>query len=147
MGTLTRARDAVKSDESLHKMLIRDGKDGLLLDVDGDSIADVGLFDANTDGNIDTLAVDIYKTGKFNLYIMDSDMRGAPDTVYISEKGTGDLKRIEKGAGIASRLSDAAQELCRAINSGKCHASDIFHKLKEFNRLVVCTRDMVNRTR
>ncbi|MBR6400675.1 MAG: hypothetical protein IKS17_05575 [Firmicutes bacterium] len=147
MGTLAKARKAVTEDDILSRMLIRDGKDGLLLDVDGDNIADVGLFDSNTDGDIDTLAADVFNTGDFNLYIMDMDMTGVPDTIYISEKKGGRLKRIQMGAGIEARLTDAAEELCTVINQKNTIASDIFHKLQELNKLIVCTRNVVNRTR
>ena len=38
-------------------MLVRGSRHEILLDLDGDGQADIGLIDENTDGDIDTVAV------------------------------------------------------------------------------------------
>ena len=74
MCTVLKAKSVMKSDNELRKMLLRGDIYEIILDLDGDSSADIGLYDSNKDGEIDTVAADVFKTGDFNLYTINEQM-------------------------------------------------------------------------
>ena len=71
MGTLRELKFKMKSDKDLRPMLVRSMRHELLIDLDGDKVADIALIDSNRDGDLDTIAVDTTGNGDFNLYIGD----------------------------------------------------------------------------
>ena len=74
MGTVKELKKYMKSDEELRTMLVRSGRHEVLIDLDGDKVADIALVDNNEDGDIDMIAVDVTGNGDFNLYIGDDDV-------------------------------------------------------------------------
>ena len=87
MGTLKELKKTMRSDEELKEMLVRSSLHELLIDLDGDKIADIALVDNNRDGDIDTIAIDTTGNGDFNLYMGDVDGNGVIDTVEFYKDG------------------------------------------------------------
>ena len=83
MGTLRDLKKEMRSDPELKEMLVRSSHREILIDLDGDGVADIGLIDYNHDGDIDMISVDTTGNGDFNLYVGDQDANGIPDTVEI----------------------------------------------------------------
>ena len=81
MGTLKETKKMMRNDPELCSMLVRSTRRNLLVDLDGDGIADIALMDDNHDGDIDMIAVDVTGNGDFNFYVGDADANGIIDTV------------------------------------------------------------------
>lgn len=59
MGTLRKVKLVAKLDKDLRKMLVKGGRNEILVDLDGDKEADIMLSDTSGDGNIDTIVADL----------------------------------------------------------------------------------------
>lgn len=134
MGTLRKAKLAIKTDHDLRQLLLRGGRNEILLDLDGDKEADVVLLDSNGDGNIDTFGADVYGTGDFNLYIEDTDHNGVPDTILVDEEGTGDFETLASGAEVEANMIEAAQKLAILIEAKEIIAEELDQRLKEMDK-------------
>ena len=81
-------------DRDLRHKLVRGSRHEILLDLDGDKLADIALIDDNHDGDLDTIAVDLAGNGEFDLFLIDTDHNNIPD------KGKGGIEMMvltEKG--------------------------------------------------
>lgn len=134
MGNLRKAKLAIKTDHDLRKLLLRGGRNEILLDLDGDKEADVVLLDSNGDGNIDTFGADVFGTGDFNLYIEDTDHNGIPDTILADEEGTGDFKILASGEEVEDAMIQAAVNLAALIEAQEIIAEELDRQLKEMDR-------------
>ena len=125
MGTLRTVKRKMKLDKDLHKTLLRSAKDEILIDVDGDGMANVALMDSTGDGNIDTLAVDLTEDGEFNLYFHDSDGNNIPDMVLLDSEGDGTLELIGIGDEIEAAMIDAANKILAMMAIGDYVAQEL----------------------
>mgnify|MGYP003571395894 FL=1 len=145
MGTLRQLKSAMKSDKELRPMLVRSMLHELLIDLDGDKVADIALIDNNRDGDIDMIAVDATGNGDFNLYVGDADGNGVIDTVEFYDDGDDmpiaayfgrnvEERFIELGAAIYARVIAGeliADELIRAFADFEERAEKEYAKVKE----------------
>ena len=145
MGTLRQLKTKMRLDKELHPMLVRSMLHEVLIDLDGDKIADIALIDQNHDGDIDTIAVDATGNGDFNLYVGDEDGNGIIDTVEFYDDGDDmpiaayfgravEDRFIELGAAIYARVVAGeliADELIRAFTDFEAHAEEEYAKVSE----------------
>ena len=118
MGTLRTVKRKMKLDKDLRKTILRSAKDEILIDVDGDGLADAALMDSTGDGNIDTLAVDLTEDGEFNLYFHDSDANGVPDMVLLDEDGDGVLDYAAIGSEVEEAMISIANDILTMLALG-----------------------------
>ena len=118
MGTLRTVKRKMKLDKDLRKTVLRSAKDEILIDVDGDGLADAALMDSTGDGNIDTLAVDLTEDGEFNLYFHDSDANGVPDMVLLDEDGDGILDYAAIGSEVEEAMVAIANDILTMLALG-----------------------------
>ena len=108
MMDIVKTKKKMKEDPTLKKMVLLSKKDEILLDLDGDCLADAGLMDSTGDGRVDTLAIDLTGDNEFNLYFMDTRNNNLPDVVFYDEESNGDLRLVGIGEGIEGTLQAAA---------------------------------------
>ena len=116
MGNLRKIKRRMKLDREWRKTLLRSAKDEILIDVDGDGLADLALMDSIGDGDIDTLAVDLTGDGEFNLYFHDSDANGLPDMVLLDAEGDGTLELIGVGPEVETKMILAAHAILTILD-------------------------------
>ena len=133
MGTLRVVKTKMKEDQEWSKTLLRSAKDEILIDVDGDGMADVALMDSTGDGDIDTLAVDLTGDGEFNLYFHDSDANGIPDVVLLDSDGDGVLDLAEYGPGVEEAMVEAAASILAMLGAGDYIAEELDKELSELD--------------
>ena len=81
--SIRQAKKRIKNDPELSRMLVRSGWREIALDLNGDGMADV-LFASDSVGRkIDMMAVDLDKSGEYNLFLHDLDGNGIPDTIFL----------------------------------------------------------------
>lgn len=134
MGTLRKAKLAIKMDHDMRKLLLRGGRNEILLDLDGDKEADIVLLDSNGDGNIDTFGADVFETGDFNLYIEDTDHNGIPDTILVDEEGMGDFVTLASGDEVEANMIEAAKRLAVLMEAKEIIAEELDARLKEMDK-------------
>ena len=93
MTDIIKTKKRMKEDPTLKKMVLLSRKDEILLDLDGDSLADAGLMDSTGDGRVDTLAIDLTGDNEFNLYFMDTRNNNLPDVVFYDEESNARVYR------------------------------------------------------
>ncbi|MCD7956807.1 MAG: hypothetical protein LUG99_05980 [Lachnospiraceae bacterium] len=136
MGTLREVKRKMKHDKDFRKALVRSAKDEIMIDVDGDGIADVALMDSTGDGDIDTLAVDLTGDGEFNLYFHDSDGNGLPDMVLLDEDGDGIIEEAYIGEEIEVRMIEAADAVLTMMAIGDYVAKRLDQELEALQNLL-----------
>ncbi|MCD8048223.1 MAG: hypothetical protein LUG52_01215 [Clostridia bacterium] len=140
-GTLKDVKKAMSHDRDFRKMLVRGSKDEILIDLDGDSQADVALIDLNGSGNIDTIAVDLTGDGEFNLYFTDTDDNGVPDMILYDEDGAGkEFSLLGFGIEVEQMLIDAVNAVRLALLAEDYIADAIEEALNELDRDVKLAR-------
>ena len=140
MGTLRTVKRKMKLDKDLHKTLLRSAKDEILIDIDGDGMADAALMDSTGDGNIDTLAVDLTDDGEFNLYFHDSDANGIPDMVLLDEDGDGVLDYAAIGSEVEEAITAAANEILTMMAAGDYIAQRLDEELDALEKELKAAR-------
>ena len=145
MGTLREVKTKMHLDKDLRPMLVRSMRHAVLIDLDGDKVAEIALIDNNHDGDIDMIAVDATGNGDFNLYVGDTDGNGIIDTVEFYDDGDDmpiaayfgravEERFIELGAAIYARVIAGeiiAEELIRAFADFEERAEEEYAKVKE----------------
>ncbi len=121
-------------------MLVRGGRSEILIDLDGDREADLGLFDSTGNGNIDTLAADVLDTGEFNLVILDRDDNGIPDAVYLDEEGTGNYEELAVGPEVEAHMLEAAHKLAAVMEAREIIAVELEGRLRDLEKDVRAAR-------
>lgn len=108
---IRRIKKLIREDPELKGMLVRSGRNEIMLDLDGDGAADV-CFSAENDGKtIDTLSFDLSGNGEFNLYLHDADGNGIPDAVFWAEDGAEEAELIAFGSEVELGLIRIAAKL------------------------------------
>ena len=133
MGTLREIKTKMKADPDWSKTLLRSAKDEILIDVDGDGLADVALMDSIGDGDIDTLALDLTGDGEFNLYFHDSDGNGLPDVVLLDEDGDGILDLAAAGPQVGEAMLLTAYRIMKILDEGDYIAAELAKELDQLN--------------
>ena len=145
MNDIIRIKQRMKEDATLQKMVLMSSKKEILLDLDGDRLADAGLMDSVGDGRVDTLALDLTGDNEFNLYFMDTRLNDLPDVVFYDEKSNGDLKLVGIGEGVQGTLQNAAARVYRALLADPLEADKVDTALHELDQLVKDAREKLVR--
>ena len=132
MGTLRQLKTKMRLDRELRPMLVRSMRHELLIDLDGDKVADIALIDSNRDGDIDTIAVDATGSGDFNLYIGDQDGNGIPDTVEFYEDGDDVPLAAYFGRAVEERFIELAGIIYTRVLAKELIAAEMIRAFEEF---------------
>ncbi len=116
-GNIRKAKKWIKEDPELRKMLVRSGRNEIMLDLDGDGAADVCISSENKGKNIDTLAIDLSGNGEFNLYLHDADGNGIPDTILWADDDSDEAEVIAIGSDVEDGLIDIATRIDRLLSA------------------------------
>ncbi len=131
MGSLRKIKSAMKKDKELSALMVRSGRNEILLDLDGDKIPDIGLLDINGTGEINAFAVDLTGNGEFNLYLADNDNNGVPDEVSFYEDGEDMPVQAFFGRAVEERLLTAAAKADDILSAACLAADDVLSALQE----------------
>ena len=134
MGTLRQLKIHMRSDSELRPLLVRSSHHEVLIDLDGDKVADIALIDNNHDGDIDMIGVDVTGNGDFNLYIGDADANGIPDTVEFYEDGEDMPLAAYFGRRVEDRFIDMAELVYARIVAREIIAEELISALEEFEK-------------
>ena len=132
MGTLRELKTKMRLDKDLRPLLVRSMRHEILIDLDGDKVADIALIDSNRDGDIDTVAVDATGNGDFNLYIGDQDGNGVPDTVEFYDDGDDMPIAAYFGRNVEDRFIDLAGLIYTRILAKEIIAAELIAAFKDF---------------
>ena len=132
MGTLRQLKMKMRMDADLRPMLVRAMRHEILIDLDGDKVADIALIDNNRDGDIDMIAVDTTGNGDFNLYVGDEDCNGIPDTVEFYEDGDDMPVAAYFGRSVEDRFLEMGERIFERILAGEMIAAEIIAAFTEF---------------
>ena len=132
MGTLRELKTKMRLDKDLRPMLVRSMRHELLIDLDGDKVADIALIDNNRDGDIDMIAVDATGNGDFNLYLGDQDGNGIPDIVEFYEDGDDIPVASYFGRNVEERFLEIGERIYRHVVAGELIAAELIAAFSEF---------------
>lgn len=132
MGTLRKLKNAMRLDKELRPMLVRSMLHEILIDLDGDKVADIALIDNNHDGDIDMIAVDATGNGDFNLYVGDADGNGIIDTVEIYADGDDMPVASYFGRAVEERFIELGTAIYTRILAGEVIAEELIRAFEEF---------------
>ena len=132
MGTLRDLKVKMKLDKELRPMLVRSMRHELLLDLDGDKVADIALIDNNRDGDIDMIAVDATGNGDFNLYLGDQDGNGVPDIVEFYQDGDDMPVASYFGRNVEERFLEIGERIYRRVVAKELIAAELIAAFNEF---------------
>ncbi len=136
MGTLRKVKRKMKLDKDLRKTLLRSAKDEIMIDIDGDGLADAVLMDSTGDGDIYTLAVDLNGDGEINLYFHDSDANGLPDMILLDEDGDGVIDDFAIGKEVETQMLEAANAILTMLAVGDYVAEMLDQRLDELQEML-----------
>lgn len=145
MNDITKIKQRMKNDDIMKKMVLLSKKNEILLDLDGDHLADIGLMDSVGDGRVDTLAVDLTGDNEFNLYFMDTRLNDLPDVTFYDEKSNGDLKLVGIGEGVQGTLQEAAASVYRTLLAETYEPARVEKALEDLDALVKDAREKLVR--
>ncbi len=101
---IKKIKKQIKADPELRDMLVRSGRNEIMLDLDGDGAADLCLSCEGGGDRIDTLALDLSGNGDFNLFLHDADGNGIPDTVFWADDESDEAELIAFGSDVEQGL-------------------------------------------
>ena len=101
---IKKIKKQIKADPELRDMLVRSGRNEIMLDLDGDGAADLCLSCEGGGDRIDTLALDLSGNGDFNLFLHDADGNGIPDTVFWADDESDEAELIAFGSEVEQGL-------------------------------------------
>ncbi len=140
MGTLMKARLALKTDKELHSHLVRGSRNEILIDLDGDKEADFALVDIDKDGNIDRFAVDITGNGYFDLYIDDTDGNGIPDHIFKVDEENDKVEDLAAGPEVEAHILATAEKIAFILDAKEIIAEDLDARLQEMDANIRAVR-------
>ncbi len=143
MGTLREIKREIKKDKDLRGLLVRSDRHEILLDLDGDRVADIGLIDSKHNGEIDTLAFDVTGSGEFNLYFHDQDDNGVPDVVLWGDDESETLEVLGCGKDVEAALIDKAIAVMQLLAADTFLAGDFLRKTISLNEFVETIREQL----
>ena len=140
MGTLSKARLAMKTDRELRKMLVRGNRNEILLDINDDKEAEVALQDIDGDGDIDRFAMDLGGNGYFDLFIEDTDRNGIPDHIFVvkegSEEEADEVEELAAGPELERAVLNAARFVSLVLEAKEIVAEELEVRLKDLDERV-----------
>lgn len=139
MGTLMKARLALKTDRELHSHLVRGSRNEILIDLDGDKEADIALV-IDKDGNIDRFAVDITGNGYFDLYIDDTDGNGIPDHIFKVDEENDKVEDLAAGPEVEAHILAAAEKIAFVLEAKEIIAEELDTRLQEMDTSIRAVR-------
>lgn len=145
MTDIIKTKARMKEDPTLGKMVLLSSKNEILLDIDGDNLADAALMDSMGDGRVDILAVDLTGDNEFNLYFMDTRHNNLPDVTFYDEKSNGDLRLVGVGEGTQGSMQEAAARVYRALLSDTYEPAKVEKALKDLDGLIKEAREKLVR--
>ena len=114
--------------------------DRILIDLNGDKIADAALVDTLVDttgnGSPDLLALDLTGDGKFNLYLDDTNDNNFPDTAYVDENGDGNIKLLSMGETIKSKSQLKLVKIYATLVSDEATEDETYDALRALAKVV-----------
>lgn len=143
MGTLGQVKMRMKQDRDMRKRLVRGGRHEILLDLDGDKFADLGLMDENMDGDIDTMALDLGGSGDFDLYMTDMDGNNVIDRAFFDEEGNGSFAAPAWGDEILAPMLEAATRLYRFLASADWDTAQLDAYLEELSGSIAPAAELI----
>ena len=126
----------MKQSSLFRDMVVTGSPREILLDMDGDRLADIGLLDDMGDGNIDNLALDLTGDNEFNLFFTDTDLNGLPDVTYLDEKGDGNLQLIGIGEMVQGDMQMAASRVYSKLQDENATDEELKDALKELDKII-----------
>lgn len=134
MGTLRELKTKMRLDKDLRPMLVRSMRHEVLIDLDGDKVADIALIDSNRDGDIDMIAVDATGNGDFNLYVGDTDGNGVIDTVEFYDDGDDMPIAAYFGRAVEERFIELGAAIYARVVAGELIAAELIKAFEEFEK-------------
>ena len=133
MGTLRKVKNALRFDAELRPMLVRSTLHEVMIDLDGDKVADIALIDGTHNGDIDTIAIDVTGNGDFNIYISDTDGNGIPDAVQFYADGEDMPEAAYFGRVVEERMVEMALRIRGTIIAGEIITAELINILEEID--------------
>ncbi len=138
---LQKTKERMKQSKVFQDMVVTGSPREILLDMDGDRLADIGLLDNMGDGNIDTLALDLTGDNEFNLFFSDTDLNGFPDITYLDEKSDGNLQLVGIGEMVQGEMQQAASRVYSTLQDENATDEEIAAALKELDKIIRDARE------
>ena len=135
MGTLKEAKRMFREDPELMKMVVRANRHEIMIDLNGDDIADITIMDNNRDGDIDMIGVDTTRDGDFNFYVGDMDCNGIIDTVEFYEDNEDMPTASYFGKTVEEYFMGKAEKILTPIYTAKFIAADLINAMVEFEAI------------
>ena len=129
MGTIRKLKTAIQENDKLSRMLVRSGRNSVLLDLDGDKMPDIALFDLNHDGDSDALAVDLTGNGEFNFYLIDHDGNGIPDQISFFKDGADTPVKSTFGPRVEAEMRQKVSQIHSLLTADDMPADQILDAL------------------
>ena len=143
MGTLGQVKMRMKQDKDMRKRLVRGVRHEILLDLDGDKFADLGLMDENMDGDIDTMALDLRGSGDFDLYLTDMDGNNVIDRAFFDEEGNGSYAAPAWGDEVLAPILEAATKLYQFLASADWDSTQLDMYLEQLSGSIAPASELV----
>ncbi len=124
-GKIRKIKKRIMADPEMKKMLVRSAWDEIMLDLDGDGIADVCLSSDNVWGYIDTFSVDLTGNGEFNLYLHDANGNGLPDAILWGDDDSDELVLVAAGSAVENGLVETVAKIESLLRSDEFKSAEL----------------------
>lgn len=115
--SIREAKKRIKANPELKKLLVRSGRNEIMLDLDGDGVADLCFSCENGGKAIDTLSIDLSGNGEFNFFLHDADGNGIPDTILWADDGSEEAEVVAIGSEVEQGLIDIATRISSLLSA------------------------------
>ena len=137
MGTLKQTKKRFTSAINAAKIsVLAIEADRILVDLNGDKMADAALIDTTGNGAPDLLALDLTGDGKFNLFLDDTNDNNFPDTAYIDQNGDGNIKLLSMGETIKNRSQLKLVKIYATLVSDEATEEETYDALRALAKVV-----------
>ena len=137
MGTLKQTKKRFTSAINAAKIsVLAMEADRILVDLNGDKMADAALIDTTGNGAPDLLALDLTGDGKFNLFLDDTNDNNFPDTAYIDQNGDGNIKLLSMGETIKNKSQLKLVKIYATLVSDEATEEETYDALRALAKVV-----------
>ena len=137
MGTLKQTKKRFTSAINAAKIsVLAMEADRILVDLNGDKMADAALIDTTGNGAPDLLALDLTGDGKFNLFLDDTNDNNFPDTAYIDQNGDGNIKLLSMGESIKNKSQLKLVKIYATLVSDEATEEETYDALRALAKVV-----------